>query len=261
MTTNFTNRLAQTITAVALLTLGSSALALSTWNLDSGCPSNGFGTALTSSNCGSGLNLTGWSTSNGTASSSGTTFAAAAVYDWGSYGLGVVNAYEIASNVGPHATDNVFGTDAILLTFSSAVNLTNVKVGWTGTTNTGSDSDLSVLAYTGTGTGAVGGTTLTGTTTTSTLLTSGWQVIGNYGNTTDNANVAISSQLYSNYWLVSAYNNAFGTGSTLNAGNDYFKLLSVAGNTQNVPEPGSLLLLGVGLIGVIASRRQKPKEA
>jgi hypothetical protein len=261
MTINFSNRLAQMMVTMALLTSGTSALALSTWNLDSGCPSSGSGTALTSTNCGAGLNLSGWSTSNGTASTSGTTFASAAVYDWGSYGLGVVNAYEIASNVGPHATDNVYGTDAILLSFSSAVNLTNVKVGWTGTTNTGTDSDFSVLAYTGSGTGAVGGTTLTGTASTSTLLTSGWQVVGNYGNSVDNANVAISSQLYSHYWLVSAYNSAFGTGTTLNVGNDYFKLLSVAGNTQNVPEPGSLVLLGVGLIGVVASRRQKTKLA
>lgn len=269
MRTDIAKYLVPVVASCALLVLGSPVFAASSWsNLGSNCGTTGgsgvpFGNVLS---CGtqSGVTLAAdaFSTSNGATSTTGTTFAAAALYNWGSsYGLGVVNRYENPSATGPHASDNQYGTDAVRLSFSSAVTLTSVGVGWVG-----GDSDLSLLAWTGTGApGDIAGTTLTGTAGTSSLL-NGWTVVGNYANTGSLPGklATVSSSIYSSYWLVSAYNSAFGAGAGLDASTkDYFKLLAVAGNTQppsnQTPEPGSLVLLGVGLLSMVASRHRRQK--
>jgi hypothetical protein len=258
--------------AIAMGACGSSAWASSTWsqNLVADCTSN-----ATSQSCSGtpSVAVSGWSTTG-----SGSTFAAATVYNWGtSAGLGVVASNESSSQTGPHATDNVGSIDAMLLNFTSGpVNLSNLSIGWNGTDNatttngiTYNDSDLSILAWTGVGTPTMSG---------SGLLGAGWTLIGNYGNVgslTGNTATATNS-IYSSYWLISAYSTAYGTtssnGQSLNQGNDAFKVLSVAGNTctgtvsgsqcnpNKTPEPGSIALLGVGMLGLLASRRRLVKR-
>ena len=81
----------------------------------------------------------------------GNTFATASLRTFGSSGLGVVNAHEGAAT-GPDSVDNQFGTDAIRLTFSKQMNLSQVSIGWNGTDDINADSDISILAWVGPGT-------------------------------------------------------------------------------------------------------------
>lgn len=298
------------LTLMSLLAMANATFAASTWDLDGACGTAGNGGETTDANgnaylttgaCGNGsnsgttLNVGGWSTTSGTGAAVNTTFAAATVYDWGTWGLGVVNVKENSNDTGPHATDNSIGTDTFLLKFGAAVNLTGLNIGWNGTDNATTtngvaykDSDLSVLAWTGTTAPPV-----LANQSIPNLIANGWKLIGNYADVGVNANNAQTlnatnangTALYSSYWMVSAYNPLYG-GTKVDAYGetssptpnvqfvDAFKLLMLAADpctggtvgtnnqcTTNVPEPGGLVLLAAGLVGLVATRRRKPIDA
>ncbi len=290
------------LAAIALLLAASSSFAASTWSLPACSASQNLTASATCVVPGgaAGLAISGLSNATGTTTAPTTTnnatnFAAANIYDWGTTsGLGIVSSNESSGPSGPHAIDNGYGIDAMLLNFTAGpVNMTGLIIGYnstdsnTTTDNNGStngggtsvsynDSDLSVFAWTG----ATGKTATTAFNPTSLMTTaSGWTLVGNFANVgslTDNKISSLGSSTYSSYWLVSAYSSAYGAGTNLDQGNDSFKLLAVAGQTcvgtvtdskcvppttNKVPEPGSLALMGIAMMGFVAARRRTKNAA
>ena len=176
-----------------------------------------------------------------------------------------------------HAMDSNERYEAILFSFKEKTTLTGVEIGWSQT-----DSDIFVLAYTGSGTPPTNG--LDGLYF-SQLTTNGWTLVGNYADlpvsttttpkvvsVNDGTNgVAVQS---SNYWLIGTYNPDIKApagvtmpGCTVVAGggdgkcdkrDDYVKLLALYSKekTNGVPEPGALLLFGIALAGIWGTRRK-----
>lgn len=270
-TSNF-GRVVEAIVTLAFVTAGSSAFASSTWKFGTSAAScsaasaaSGTCTAQVGSDSGA-PSLTAAAVSS---TASGPAFAAATLSQW-SGGFGVTGAGE-DPNSPQHSTDNSGYTDAIVLGFTGyTFDLDAIKIGWKQT-----DADVSVFRYTGTEfTPTPVGTNLTP----AALNADGWELVGNYADlsTTSNRSVNLNDKT-SSWWLISAYNATYGpapdqgaastlasTTVGLQGGNDYFKVLSVAGTAtrkptppQGVPEPGSIALLGLGLVGMVAARRRK----
>jgi PEP-CTERM motif len=159
-------------------------------------------------------------------------------------------------NVSPeHAIDNNERYDMVLLTFSEAVSLSSIKLGWMG-----SDSDVTIMGYNGSATNAP----LTGLTYAN-LVSNGWLAIGSYADVgTSSAKTVNTANFSSTTWLVGAYNPLADAGAaSWSIGNDAIKLLSISISDKTtpppteVPEPGSLALVGLALAGIAVSRRKK----
>lgn len=164
-----------------------------------------------------------------------------------------------------HAIDNNERVDSILYSFTKKVNLSSFSAGWVS-----GDSDFTVLAFTGTGDPAsLAGQSYAG------LLSSGWSLIGNILGGTSTGAHDFANSTYSSYWLIGALNTFVG-GDPTKIGNDNFKLISLAGCTcdnappgtpgcgggnSNVPEPGTLFLMGAGLFGLTRINAKRVKFA
>lgn len=203
-----------------------------------------------------------------TGSTSNTTLENAYLSLW-SGGLGVTNRdYSSDPELGSpnHALDNANRNDYILFRFNAPagtlINLSSITAGWVS-----SDADITVLAYTGTGTPTLGNKTR------SNLLSDGWQLVGHYGcsnlgcsSASEPQTINLNTTVASNYWLLGAYDasstfaNAAKTFGSPNASPyDYLKIASISGTpTTQVPEPGSAALVGGALLaGLWALRRSR----
>lgn len=187
------------------------------------------------------LTVTGWSNKD----KGNKAIAQNQIARWKDSGLGVEN-----QNSPQHAVDNSGKDyDALLFSFSQVVDVSGLDIGWTEKYK---DADVSLLAYTG-ATPFSGGLTGYGSSWAA-LLNNGWSVVGNYDRNSPGAFSVNIADFESQYWLVGAYNSDFG--DKLSRNNDYFKLKSITFEAVEVPEPGMLLLMSLGLLGLIGARRR-----
>lgn len=185
----------------------------------------------------------------------GSTYATAAVnYHGTGSGVGVRNVND-GTGSPDHSMDNNGSSDMLLLSFTGAQVLKTVTLGWAYT-----DSDFQLLRWTG---GAF--VAPTGQTASALLgaVGSGWDLVStvNGGSTgsTDTAYNVNPGNASSSYWLISAFNSAFGGSGS--AGVDGMKVLGVSAAANGVAEPGSLALAALALAGATGLRRRRARRA
>ncbi len=251
------------------LSAGSAEAAIS-WTFSSAACNGSWQTNCSETSGGETVGVTAWANTAGTSSSTSNALESASLRRFGG-GYGVRNRdypggpgdasstddNNEGSSSSPyeHAIDNDQRIDSVLFTFdSSNYQLTSLTTDWVS-----GDSDLSVLAYTGTGVPVLIGKTYGG------LLSNGWTLIGNYNGDSSAPNTySIASAVQSSYWLVTAYTSVFGTtsnnGGTVDGGDDKFKISGISGNevaaVTAVPLPATAWLLGLGLPLMAALRRR-----
>ncbi|MDP1644350.1 MAG: exosortase-dependent surface protein XDP1 [Thiobacillus sp.] len=203
---------------------------------------------------------TAWANTANGLEGSNTVLASAYLTPQGSRGLGIRHADSESTSSPQHAMDNDGRKESILFSFvGDKVNLTSSYFGWIS-----NDSDFSVYAYTGADVGPVSGLTY------GNLTSNGWALVGHYNEASQSNNngstKTFANNIFSSYWLIGAYN-----GASADSKNDYFKPKTVSGltctdnpsgqgcgtTTSEAPEPGTLLLVGIGMLGLtrVTSRR------
>lgn len=274
-------RVVMTAVGIAGLLTAQAALAVTTWTFTSGgteTGANAYGNSRKWTSGGTSVTATAWSNTKDSATYGSNTLLEQGYLAQYSGGLAVENkdcqaSYGAASchsgaqggdtgetSVPEHSMDNSGRFDSELFQFGSSVKMTSVSVGWPSA-NDGYDSDIYILAYTGSGT-PTDGTTLLKNYTYAQLISNGWSVVGTYTDMAQRLNGTATVNalgITSAYWLIGAFNPI--AGAAPDSSYDYVKIASVSADTTppppppSVPEPASLLLVGAALAGIRFARK------
>lgn len=200
----------------------------------------GLGNSVVRTDDGVTVTATGWSLSNVATSS----FQAGQIQLWGT-GMGVCNAGEGTNCGNPqHPVDNLGYTDFLLFTFSKSVELTSAFL-------TAWASDFDATLWAGTNPLNLDQQTLAGAGLNVGSIESTFNGTASAGSTTRTINLSTSFSNPVDWFLISASINNTYYGDSFK-----FKTLTVSVPTENaVPEPTTIILLGTGLIGLIAAKR------
>ena len=241
------------ILASALIGITQQASAATdTWYLGSGCSGrcSNDDNSYTSSNNGIEATVTAWGNSD-----TGNTYEQRSLY---SYSGGLGSGEAEGESAPQHAIDNNGVHEFILIQYDFTVALEELYLSYIY-----NDADISVLAYNGTSFNV--NNDLAGLTT-SGVNSGDWTKVSNIDiNSTGTwTSINNNSNVSSQYWLVGAYSSVFSGALSesggLIGGNDYFKLKKVSGTKVytppggSVPVPGTIALVGLGLLLVRARR-------
>ncbi len=282
--------------AVVAMGHSGQAAAASTWNLGTDCnpaPAQGAYTAGGNTvTCATGIpaeTITATAYSNAAAGGTGN-FIRASIGDFNTNGVGAYSGSGETGTDSQHAFDNVTtscggGTGTVgtggcggsqefmLINFGPyKVNLTNVSIGYRSV-----DADVAILRWDGADTTAANMDLLLKGKNTASLIGSGWTLVGteSLDSQPDTTVVNLGGKV-SSWFIVSTYfgTAATSTAGTLDVGNDRFKISGLTGSVctsgvynggnqgnggtcgGSTPEPGSLALVGVAMLGFTAARRR-----